>query len=74
MTLPSGGRFSDFTEDARKHAAEASRARQIILGMTRRASKAASLQALSEEYALQGGMEDKSKKFIQTGADVCAKA
>jgi phosphomethylpyrimidine synthase len=38
--------------------------------MTRRASRAASQQALSEEEALQRGMEEKSKEFVESGAEV----
>ena len=70
VNLPSGGRFSGFTEDTRKHAAEASGARRIIYGMTRRASKAASQQALSEEEALPRRIEEKSKEFVEKGAEV----
>lgn len=31
-------------------------------------------QAISEEEALQLGMEEKSKKFVEAGAEVYAKA
>lgn len=58
------------TEDVRKYAAEPSGARQIIRRMTRRASRVASQQAISEEEALQRGMEAKSKEFIEAGAEV----
>ena len=51
--LPSGGRFSNITEDVRKYAAE---------------------QAISEEEALQRGMAEKSKEFVEAGAEVYAKA
>jgi phosphomethylpyrimidine synthase len=53
-----------------KHAAEPSGARQIILRMTRRASRVASQQAISEEEALQRGMAKKSKEFVEKGAEV----
>jgi uncharacterized protein YllA (UPF0747 family) len=49
VNLPSGGRFSNITEDVRKYAAE---------------------QAISEEEALQRGMEEKSKEFVEAGAEV----
>ena len=49
VNLPSGGRFSNITEDVRKYAAE---------------------QAISEEEALQRGMEEKSKEFVESGAEV----
>ena len=62
------------TEDVRKCAAEPSGARQIIRRMTRRASRAASQQAISEEEALQRGMAEKSKEFVEAGAEVYAKA
>ena len=58
------------TEDLRKHAAEPSGARQIIRRMTRRASWTASQQAISEKEAPQRGMEEKSKEFVEAGADV----
>lgn len=70
VNLLSGGRFSNITEDVRKYAAEPSGARQI----TRRASRVASQQAISEEEALQRGMEEKSKEFVEAGAEVYAKA
>jgi hypothetical protein len=70
VNLPSGGRFSNIKEDVRKYAAEPSGARQIIHRMTRRASRAAIQQALSEEKALQRGMEEKSKEFVESGAEV----
>lgn len=53
VNLPSGGRFSNITENVRKYAAE---------------------QAISEEEALQRGMEVKSKEFVESGAEVYAKA
>ena len=49
VNLPSGGRFSNITEDVRKYAAE---------------------QAISEEEALQRGMAEKSKEFVEAGAEV----
>ena len=49
VNLPSGGRFSNITEDVRKYAAE---------------------QAISEEAALQRGMDEKSKEFVESGAEV----
>ena len=58
------------TEDVRKYAAEPSGARQIIRRMTRRASRVASQQAISEEEALKRGMEEKSKEFVESGAGV----
>jgi hypothetical protein len=64
----------NLTEDVRKYAAEPSGARQIIRRMTRRASRVASQQATSEEEALQRGMEEKSKEFVEAGADVYTKA
>jgi hypothetical protein len=70
VNLPSGGWFSNITEDVRKYAAEPSGARQII----RRASRVASQQAISEEEALQRGMDEKSKEFVESGAEVYAKA
>jgi len=36
----------------------------------RRPEKYAAEQAISEEAALQRGMDEKSKEFIQTGAEV----
>ena len=36
--------------------------------------KYAAEQAISEEEALQGGMEEKSKEFVEVGAEVYAKA
>lgn len=74
VNLPCGGRFSNITEDVRKYAAEPSGARQIIRRMTRRASREASQQAISEEEALQRGMAEKSKEFVEAGAEVYAKA
>jgi hypothetical protein len=92
VNLPSGGRFSNITEDVRQYAAEPSGAnrsaaeiarqtlpskdagKQIIRRMTRRASRTASQQAVSEEEALQRGMEEKSKEFVEAGAEVYAKA
>ena len=74
VNLPSGGRFSNITEDVRKYAAEPSGARQIIHRMTRRASRAASQQAISEEEKLKHGMAEKSKEFVEAGAKVYAKA
>jgi hypothetical protein len=86
VNLPSGGRYSNITEDVRKCAAEPSGAnrsaakiarqslhsshagKQIIHRMTRRASRAASQQAISEEQALQRGMEEKSRQFVENGA------
>lgn len=53
VNLPSGGRFSNITEDVRKYAAE---------------------QAISEEEALQRGMDEKSKELVEAGAEVYAKA
>jgi len=53
VNLPSGGRFSNITEDVRKYAAE---------------------QAISKEEALTRGMEEKSKEFVEAGAEVYAKA
>jgi len=44
--------------------------KQIIRRMTRRTSRAASQQAISEEEALQRGMEEKSKEFVEAGAEV----
>lgn len=70
VNLPGGGRFSNITEDVRKYAAEPSGARQIIRRMTRRASRMASQQVISEEEALQRGMEEKSKEFVEAGAEV----
>lgn len=52
VNLPSGGRFSNITEDVRQYAAE---------------------QAISEEEALQRGMEEKSKEFVEAGAEVYTK-
>jgi phosphomethylpyrimidine synthase len=49
VNLPSGGRFSNITEDVRKYAAK---------------------QAISEEEALQRGMDEKSKEFVESGAEV----
>jgi len=49
VSLPSGGWFSNITEDVRKYAAE---------------------QAISEEEALQRGMAEKSKEFVESGAEV----
>jgi hypothetical protein len=72
--VPSGGNAVNITEDVRKYAAEPSGARQIIHRMTRRASRAASQLAISEEEALQRGMEEKSKEFVEAGAEVYAKA
>ena len=58
----------------------------IIRRMTRRASRVASWvasrvasrvasqQAISEEEALQRGMEEKSKEFVEAGAEVYARA
>lgn len=69
-----GGDAVNITEDVRKCAAEASGARQIIRRMTRRASQTASQQAISEEEALKRGMEEKSKEFVEAGAEVYAKA
>ncbi len=63
----------EFTEDVRKYAAEPSGARQIILRMTRRASRVASQQAISEKEALQRGMDEKSKEFVESGAEVYVK-
>jgi len=62
------------TEDVRKYAAEPSGARQIIRRMTRRASRVTSQQAISEEEAFQRGMVEKSKEFVESGAEVYAKA
>lgn len=83
VNLPSGDRFSNITEDVRKFAAEPSAAKiarqslhsshagkQIIHRMTRRASRAASQQAMSAEEALQRAMELKSKEFVESGAKV----
>jgi|APTNR8051073442_1049403.scaffolds.fasta_scaffold08912_2 hypothetical protein len=67
---PSGGNAINITEDVRKYVAEPSGARQIIRRMTRRASRTASQQAISEEEALQKGMEEKSKEFVEKGAEV----
>ena len=53
VNLPSGGRFSNITEDVRKYAAE---------------------QGVSEDEALSRGMEEKSKEFVDAGAEVYAKA
>ena len=72
--VPSGGNAVNITEDVRKYAAEPSGARQIIRRMTRRASRVASQQAISEEEALQRGMAEKSKEFVEAGAEVYAKA
>ena len=44
--------------------------KQIIHRMTRRASRAASQKAISEAEALQRGMEEKSKGFVEPGAEV----
>ncbi len=49
VNLPSGGWFSNITEDVRKYAAG---------------------QAISEEEALQRGMAEKSKEFVESGAEV----
>ncbi|WP_395719634.1 hypothetical protein [Prosthecobacter sp.] len=68
--VPSGGNAVNITEDVRKYAAEPSGARQIIRRMTRRASRPASQQAISEEEALQHGMAEKSKEFVESGAEV----
>jgi|LakMenEpi03Aug12_release.lakeMendotaPanAssembly.Ray.scaffolds.fasta_scaffold440673_2 hypothetical protein len=68
--VPSGGNAVKITEDVRKYAAEPSGARQIIRRMTRRASGEASQQAISEEEALAKGMEEKSREFVETGAEV----
>ena len=88
VNLPSGGRFSNITEDVRKYVAEPSGAnrsaaeiarqtrlstdagKQIIRRITRRASRVASQQAISEEEALQRGMAEKSKEFVEAGAEV----
>lgn len=64
----------NLTEDVRKYAAEPSGARQIIRRMTRRASRTASQQAISEEEALAKGMAEKSREFVEAGAEVYAKA
>lgn len=63
----------NLTEDIRKYAAEPSGARQILRRMTRRASRVASQQAISEGEALQRGMAEKSKEFVEAGAEVYAK-
>ncbi len=60
----------NLTEDVRQCAAEPSGARQIIRRMTRRASRTASQQAISEGEALQRGMEEKSKEFVEAAAEV----
>jgi hypothetical protein len=73
VSLPSGGRFSNITEDVRKYAAEPSGARQLIHKMTRRASRAASQQAISEKEALRRGIEEKSKEFVEAGEEFYAK-
>lgn len=72
--VPSGGNAVNITVDVRKYAAEPSGARQIIRRMTRRASRVASQQVISEEEALQRGMEEKSKEFVESGAEVYTKA
>jgi len=71
--VPSGGNAVNITEDVRKYAAEPSGARQIIHRMTLRASRAASQQAISEEEALQRGMDEKSKELMEAGAKVYSK-
>lgn len=60
VSLPGGGRFSNITEDVRQYAAEPSGARPFLRRMTRRASRAASQQAIPEEEALQRGMAEPS--------------
>ena len=72
--VPSGDNAVNITEDVRRYAAEPSGARQIIRRMTRRASRAASQHALSEKEAIQRGMEEKSKEFVEAGAEVCTTA
>ena len=47
--------------------------KQIILTMTRRASRMASQQAFSEEEALQRRMDKKSKEFVDKSVEVYAK-
>lgn len=72
--VPSGGNAVNITEDVRKYAAEPGGARQIIHRMTGRASRVPSQHAISEEEAPQRGMEEKSKEFVEAGAEVYAKA
>ena len=68
--VPSGGNAVNINEDVCKYAAEPSGARQIIRRMTRRASRVASQHEISEEEALQRGMAEKSKEFVEAGAEV----
>jgi len=44
------------------------------MNLTEDVRQYAAEQAISEEEALQRGMEEKSKEFIQTGAEVYEKA
>jgi phosphomethylpyrimidine synthase len=44
------------------------------VNITEDVRKYASEQAISEEEALQRGMEEKSKEFVEAGAEVYAKA
>ena len=42
--------------------------------ITEDVGKYAAEQGLSDEQALEAGMEEKAREFARTGADVCAKA
>lgn len=70
---PSGAKRSA-AEIARQTLPSTDAGKQIIRRMTRRASRTAIQQAISEEEALQRGMEEKSKEFVEAGAEVYAKA
>jgi phosphomethylpyrimidine synthase len=44
------------------------------VNITEDVRKYAAEQAISQEEALQRGMDEKSKEFVESGADVYAKA
>jgi len=45
-----------------------------IVNITEDVRQYAAEQAISEEEALKKGMEEKSKEFVENGAEICAKA
>lgn len=64
---PSGANRSA-AEIARPTLPSTDAGKQIIRRMTRRASRTASQQAISEEEALQRGMAGEPKEFVEAGA------
>jgi hypothetical protein len=61
-------------DDIKGHPPGGLRGRTKLVNITEDVRKYAAEQKLSEEQALQAGMEQKAKEFVETGAEIYSKA